>query len=181
MSILNGVGIQFNESMSGYLGVGEADPKEGAAIGRRENNPVRFDVQIRIPDMDRFLNISEQRAQLSGTVECASLGGPYEIYDAHFNLFQVALDTGFRNMAYHFKFKAADGNIYYLKGVKEIHDDPGLLDVVDDMTRLFTTIHRGEDEEAPVYGSGEMYFKLWNAPALVSSVDIIGNGSFLQR
>ena len=73
-------------------------------------------------------------------------------------------------MTYRFHFIAADGRTYFLSGYKKVHDDPGQFDVVDDMTRLFTTVHSGEDEQTPIYGAGELRFNLRDGPALAASV-----------
>jgi hypothetical protein len=56
MGTLDGVGLTFEESMSGYLGIGEAEPRLGAERGRRESTPIRFDVRIRIDDLARFIS-----------------------------------------------------------------------------------------------------------------------------
>ena len=181
MSILEGVGIQFEESMSGYLGVDETDPRKGAEIGKDRETPIRFDVQIFITDLSRFLKLSEREADLSGTITFEPLGGTFTIRDGRFNLFTLDPETGMRQMVYAFKFTAADGQTYFLYGHKEIHDDRGQLDLIEDMTRLFTTIYRGEDDQAPVYGAGELYFKLWGAPSLVASMKVLGAASIWQK
>ncbi len=178
---LTGLGFQFRETMSGFIGIDESDPQKGAEKGRRENTPLRFDVQIRITDLERFLRIFEHAAELNGTVTFAPLGGSFEIRDGQFNLFTVDPATGIRQMTYAFRFTAADGQTYTLRGHKEISDDPGALDVVEDMTRLFTRIHRGEDEHAPIYGAGEIYFKLLDTPALVNSMEVPGATSWRQK
>jgi cholesterol oxidase len=181
VSILEGVGIQFEESMSGYLGVDETDPRKGAEIGKDRETPIRFDVQIFITDLSRFLKLSEREADLSGTITFEPLGGTFTIRDGRFNLFTLDPETGMRQMVYAFKFTAADGQTYFLYGHKEIHDDRGQLDLIEDMTRLFTTIYRGEDDQAPVYGAGELYFKLWGAPSLVASMKVLGAASIWQK
>lgn len=181
MSILEGVGIQFEESMSGYIGVDESDPRNGAEIGKDRATPVRFDVQIFITDLSRFLKVSEQQAELSGTVTFEPLGGTFTIRDGRFSLFTLDPATGIRQMVYAFKFTAADGQTYFLYGHKEIHDDRGQFDLIKDMTRLFTTIYRGEDAQAPVYGAGELYFKLSDAPSLLASMKVVGAASIWQK
>ena len=181
MSILEGVGLQFEESMSGHLGVDESDPRKGAKIGKDRKTPIRFDVQIFIADLSRFIKLSEQQADLAGTVTFEQLGGTFTIRDGRFNLFTLDPDTGMRQMVYAFKFTAADGQTYFLHGHKEIHDDPGKFDVIEDMTRLFTTIYRGEDEKAPVYGAGVLYFKLKDAPSLLASMKVVGAASVWQK
>ncbi len=178
---LKGLGFQFKEQMSGYLGVGENDPRRGVERGRTENTQLRFDVQIRIADLERFLRIPSHVAELIGTVTFPLLGGTFEIRDGQFNLFTVDLQTGIRQMVYAFRFTAVDGQTYYLHGRKEISDDPGKLDIVEDMTRLFTTVYRGEDEHAPVYGVGEIYFKLLDTPSLVVSMEVPGATSWRQK
>lgn len=74
MGTLDGVGLTFEESMSGFLGIGEAEPRLGAERGRRENTPIRFDVHINVDDLARFIDDPEHRADLTGTVTFAPLG-----------------------------------------------------------------------------------------------------------
>ena len=181
MSILEGVGIQFEESMSGYIGVDETDPRKGAEIGKDRETPIRFDVQIFITDLSRFLKVSEQQAELSGTVTFEPLGGTFTIRDGRFSLFTLDPATGIRQMVYAFKFTAADGQTYFLYGHKEIHDDRGQMDLIEDMTRLFTTLYRGDDDQAPVYGAGELYFKLLDAPSMMASMKVVGAASIWQE
>ncbi|MGD0921750.1 MAG: DUF362 domain-containing protein [Terriglobia bacterium] len=180
-SNLDGIVLQFKESMSGFLGVGESDPRKGAERGRAQDTPIRFDVQIRIIDLGRFLRTPEHQADLAGTVTFAPLGEDLTIRDGLFNLFTVDPQTGIRQMTYAFRFRAQGGQTFYLHGHKEISDDPGKLDIVEDMTRLFTTVYRGEDEHAPIYGAGELYFKIKDAPALVASLEVPGATSWRQK
>jgi uncharacterized protein (DUF362 family) len=84
-------------------------------------------------------------------------------------------------MTYAFRFTAPDGQLYFLHGHKEIHDDPGALDVVPDMTTLFTVLYRGPDGQAPVYAAGVLTFDLKSAPALVASMKIDGTNSLLRK
>lgn len=154
MSILKGVGLQFEESMSGYLGKGETDPSKGATVGKLQETKIRFDVRITISDLNRFLKISQHEAELSGTVTCDVIGGTFTIFDGTFNLFSLDPEMGMRQMVYSFRFRDTEGRTYYFHGHKEIQDDPGKLDLVEDMTRLFTIIYRGEDEQATIYGAG---------------------------
>jgi len=174
MSILDGVGFQFDESMSGYLGVGATDPTEGEALARRKDTPMRFDVQINIPDLAPFLNVSDHEANLTGTVTFEPLGGTFDIRDGTFNLFSVDAELGIRTMVYAFCFEATDGKTYYLHGHKKIHDDPGAVDVVDDMTSLFTMLYEGEDDQGQVVGAGMLYFHLQDAASLVGSMRVTG-------
>lgn len=181
MGILNGAKIEFDESMSGYIGKGQTDPVAGVEVGRREKTEVRFDVRIIIEDLGRFLKISDHQAALMGTVSSDLFGGKHKISHGIFNLFSLDPATGIRQMVYAFRFTAADGQRYYLHGHKEIHHHSGKADVVEDMTRLFTIIYQGDNEQAPIYGAGELRFQLKDAPSLVSSIKVINPKSLKQR
>ena len=178
---LDGLVLRFRETMGGHVGIDESDPLAGSARGQRESTPLAFDVEIRIDDLGRFLRVADHAAQLSGTVTFEPLGGRIPIRDGVFNLFSVDPRTGIRRMTYAFRFTAADGQLYFLHGHKEIHDDPGALDVVPDMTTLFTILYRGPDEQAPVYAAGVLTFDLKKAPALVASMKVEGTNSLLQK
>ena len=178
---LDGLVLRFQETMEGHVGIDEREPLAGTARGRRENTPLRFDVEIRIEDLGRFLRVADHAARLSGTVTFEPLGGRIPIRDGVFNLFTVDPRTGIRRMTYAFRFTAADGRLYFLQGHKEIHDDPGALDVIPDMTTLFTTLHRGPDEHAPVYAAGVLTFDLKGTPALVASMKVEGTNSLLRK
>ena len=178
---LDGLVLRFQETMGGHVGIDEPEPLAGAARGQRENTPLQFDVEIRIEDLGRFLRVAGHAAELSGNVTFEPLGGRLPIRDGAFNLFSVDPGTGIRRMTYAFRFTAPDGQLYFLHGHKEIHDDPGALDVVPDMTTLFTTLYRGPDEQAPVYASGVLTFDLKKTPALLASMKVEGTNSLLQK
>ena len=108
MSILKDVGLQFEESMSGFLGKGQTDPRRGADIGKRQETKIRFDVQITIPDLDHFLKVGKHKAELSGTITCDLLGGTFSIFDGTFNLFSLDPRSGMRQLVYSFRFKGAN-------------------------------------------------------------------------
>jgi len=178
---LDGLLLRFRETMGGHVGIDEREPLAGSARGKRENTSLSFDVEIRIDDLGRFLRVADHAAQLSGTVTFEPLGGRLPIRDGVFNLFTVDPRTGIRRMTYAFRFTAAGGQPYFLHGHKEIHDDPGALDVVPDMTTLFTTLYRGPDEHAPVYAAGVLTFDLKDTPALVGSMKVEGTNSLLRK
>ncbi|MCL6622786.1 MAG: DUF362 domain-containing protein [Syntrophobacterales bacterium] len=174
MGSLHGLGLEFQETMSGWLGVGQEDFLAGRIIGEREHTPLRFEATITIDDLEKFIQLAEHEARLTGTVTFAPLGGTFPMEDGVFNLFSVSAE-GIRRMTYAFRFTAADGRRYFLFGYKNLKDDPG-FDLVEDMTTLFTRIHAGPDERAPLYGSGQLFFDLKDAPALLSSLKVTGAG-----
>ena len=157
MADLKGLSLEFTETMSGWVGVGETDYVEGRISGQRENTPMSFSVQILIDDLDRFINLSDHNARLTGTVSFEPLGHEIPIEEGKFNLFSVDAEEGIRHMTYSFRFMAKDGKRYFLHGHKKIEDDPG-FDLVEDMTTLFTSVYDGPDDTAPVYGAGQLFF-----------------------
>ncbi|MFZ5449564.1 MAG: DUF362 domain-containing protein [Thermodesulfobacteriota bacterium] len=173
MSSLKGLGLNFDETMAGHIGIGVEDHVEGRIAGEQQNTPLRFDAKIMIPDLDGFIQLSDHRARLEGTVTFQPLGGTFPMEDGFFNLFSVDPATGIRQMIYAFRFTASNGKKYFLRGEKWLKDDPG-FDVVEDMTTLFTTVYDGPDEQAPLYGSGQLYFDLKDGPALIASMEVTG-------
>lgn len=172
MAQLDGVGLRFTESMQGFLEPGETDPHAGARRAREAGRSIHFEVEIRIADLGRFFRDPNHAAALAGSLTFAPLGGTYPIRDGHFELFPVAPESGGREMRYSFTFDADNGRVYHLAGKKEVSDDPRSLDVVEDMTRLFTRIHEGDNAQGPVYGAGELYFRLADAPRLAASIEV---------
>jgi len=172
MADLKGLSLEFTETMSGWVGVGETDYVEGRISGQRENTPISFSVKILIDDLDRFINLSDHSATLTGTVSFEPLGREIPIEHGRFNLFSVNAEEGIRHMTYSFRFSAGD-KPYFLHGHKKIEDDPG-FDLVEDMTTLFTMIYAGPDDTAPVYGAGQLFFNLKDAPSLLASLNVKG-------
>ena len=157
MGSLKDLGLEFEETMSGWIGIGETEFMAGRIAGERESTPIRFDAKIIIDDLESFINISDHRARLKGTVTFTPLGGTFKIKDGLFNLFSIDATEGIRHMTYSFRFAADNNKSYFLHGHKKIKDDPG-FDLTEDMTTLFTTIYEGTDKNAPVYGSGQLFF-----------------------
>jgi uncharacterized protein (DUF362 family) len=173
MADFKGLKLEFTETMSGWVGMGETDYIEGRISGQRENTSISFTVKIIIDDLDRFINLSDHNARLIGMVSFQPLGDKIPIQDGHFNLFSVDPDEGIRHMTYSFRFTDKNDKKYFLHGHKKIEDDPG-FDLVEDMTTLFTTIYDGPDDTAPVYGAGQLFFNLRDAPSLLTSMNVKG-------
>ncbi len=178
---LDGVGFSFDEPMYGWFAMGETDPAQGAAAGERARSDLRFDVRIHTPDLARFLRDPQHGASLAGSVTVGVLGGVLPIRDGAFQLFSHDPQTGMRRMVYRFRFTGCDGNTYLLLGHKEIRHDAGRADVLEDMTTLFTRLHRGDDESAPVVGAGILRFHMTDALALVASMRPAGARNWLQE
>lgn len=169
----NTIGLEFMESMSGWIGSGKTDYLEGRIAGQQANTPARMDVKIVIDDLDGFLAKQDHLARLEGTFSFIPLGGTFSIEQGAFNLFSIDPESGNRQMVYSFAFTGEGGRKFYLHGHKVIKDDPG-FDITEDMTTLYTTIFDGPDQTAPVYGSGQIFFDLKDSAALLASMRVTG-------
>ncbi len=86
-------------------------------------------------------------------------------------MFRPEAAHGIRQMTYSFGFADNSGADYFLYGYKVIHDDPG-IDVMDDMTRLFTRIYRGRGTDGTPVGSGVLIFRMLDFPSLLASFEV---------
>jgi cholesterol oxidase len=143
--------------MSGYLGEGVEDFEEGEKKGQEQGSTLSFDVTIKIESVSDFIKLSGQEAKMSGTVSYKPLGQNLPIHEGVFTLFKPDETSGTRQMTYSFWFTGNDGIDYSLYGYKVIHDDPG-IDVLEDMTRLFTRIYKGRRINGTPIGSGILVF-----------------------
>jgi len=112
MESLKGLGLEFEETMSGWIGLGETECLAGRIAGQQENTPLHFDCKIIIDDLEQFIHLADHRAQLEGTLTFAALGGPFPMENGAFNLFSVDPVTGMRLMTYAFGFTTSTGKHY---------------------------------------------------------------------
>ncbi|MFC1833356.1 DUF362 domain-containing protein [Thermodesulfobacteriota bacterium] len=180
MGNLEGIGLEFSESMSGWVSIGEIDPTKGELRGRKEGTEIRFEVKVIIRDLTRFLNVSDHTTDLQGTVTLGRLGVSLPIIDGKLSVFTVERDTGVRQMKYSFRFTGSDGKTYFLLGHKRIKDDP-VLNLVQDMTTLVVYVYSGTDEGSPVYATGKMFFRLTDVTSLLGSIKVTGEANWAQR
>lgn len=178
-------GLRFKETMDGYLGENIKDFRDGEDYGIRHNNPIKFDVEIEIDSVDKFIEVSSHQAKLRGKFYCESLGGKkgMTIKRGRFNLFDIDPETGHRNMLYCFNFDAPDGKQYYLSGFKDMFNDK-VVDIIDDLTTLFVRIYQGRDETGRLYGSGVMYFRVKDLASImkmISSSEVVGASNPLEE
>jgi uncharacterized protein (DUF362 family) len=175
------IGLRFSEKMSGYLAEGISGFEEGEKEGEKRNNFLSFDATIRIDDLGDFCKLSGRRSKLEGTVSFRPLGQNLPIRESVFYLFRPDRETGKRHMTYSFGFTGNDGNDYFLYGYKVIYDDPHKLDILEDLTCLFTRIYRGNSADGPLVGSGILHFRLQSLPSMVASFEVTNTSSLLAK
>lgn len=165
-------GLRFKETMWGYFAEGLDDFEGGYEKGEKCNNRLQFWVTIDIENMEDFIKVSGRKAKLTGRVSCSTLGKNLEIRNGEFNLFQPAQVTGERHMTYKFYFTGRDDKEYYLDGYKIIYHDKGKIDLVEDMTILFTRIYRVADSKFNLFGSGILKYHLTDLPYMIASMEV---------
>ncbi|NUO08937.1 MAG: DUF362 domain-containing protein [Candidatus Brocadia sp.] len=178
-------GLRFEEDMDGYLGENIRDFRDGEDYGIRHNNPIRFDVEIKIDSVDEFIQVSSHEAGVKGKFYCTSIGNNHAmtIKKGKFNLFDINPLTGHRNMRYRFNFHAPDGKDYYFSGFKDIFNDKA-VDIFEDLTTLFVRIYEGKDDSGRLYGSGVMYFRIKDMASIMKMIqtsEVIGAGNPLEE
>ena len=176
----NKVGLCFSERMSGYLTEGEVDFEQGEKLGEEHNTPLSFDVTIHIEDVEDFTKLSGRKAQLTGTLSYPPLGQELPIRNGLFSLFRPDPSTGKRHMTYSFGFTGKDGQDYFLYGYKVIYDDPQ-IDLMEDMTKLFTRLYRGNSSDRPLYGSGILRFRVQSLPSMLASFTVTNTSSLIAK
>ena len=192
------IGLQFSEKMSGYFAEGEEDFEEGYKRGKEQNNTLLFEVTILIDSVSDFTKLSGHRARLEGTVSSKRFGEKISIRNGEFTLFQPSEMTGKREMIYSFSFTGVDDTDYFLHGHKVLHDDPGGVDVFDDMTTLFTKVYRGEERRgegamgrvsvsprlrvsASPFGAGILRFEIPDLPSMLASFKVTNTDSLSEK
>lgn len=162
-------GLRFSETMSGYFLEDTSDCRLGWTAGRRRRNRIAFRARITIDNLQRFVDEAAHQACLEGHLDFGDLGTGLPFENGSFNLFVFDPAAAMRKMVYHFQFHSASGQPYLFHGEKEIHRDRSRLEVLRDMTTLFTRIYHGDSMEGRVAAAGILHFKNRSLPALMAS------------
>lgn len=135
------IGLQFTETMRGYISELGADYEEAAAAGERDDNRCHFTLTITSTDLDSFIGDPSHRASIVGSVTAPVLS-PWPLAVSEGLLQLMPIDTaahGTRRMRYTMKITTSDGREFRFNGFKTVRDDPG-PDVWTDTTTLFVDI-----------------------------------------
>lgn len=141
------VGIQFTETMHGFVAPGPGDYDAAAAQGCAAGDAQRcaFTVTVTSDDVEALATDTLHRASLTGTVTCPMLSpAPLAVSQGEFQLLPIDPTVpGTRRMRYTMTLTAADGAQYRFAGFKTVRDDPG-PDVWRDTTTLYVDITRAD-------------------------------------
>ncbi len=177
------LGIQFSETMKGYISTHITDDYQAAADrGKADDSPFSFTLTIISDDLDRMLADPEAQARMIGTVSAPALSpDPITVTDGVFNLFVDDPDrVGGRQMRYRMKLSTEEGRQYYLVGFKSIHDDRG-LDVWSDTTTLYVTVYEGDDDAGQAAAKGILTISPADFMTQLTTMKVLNATSTQQR
>lgn len=150
------VGMQFTETMAGYLSLKElVDFGKGAAQGQQDGSTLKFTVTVSSDDLNDMLTNPAHAGRIVGTLDAPALSpDSLTANEGKFHLFIDDPDkVGQRLMTYAMKLTASDGRQFYFEGFKLTHSDTG-LNVWSDTSTLYITVYQGPDTNGAVIGRG---------------------------
>jgi cholesterol oxidase len=148
--------VRFTEQMKGFLALGEVDPVTGWQRAHQLGHRFMFELTIRIPDVERFVDAGDHPGTAEGHVRCELLGGRLPVERGWFNLFVPAAEQGTREMRYRLWIRDISGAPVTMYGYKVVRDDAG-LDVWRDTSTLYITLmkfHIPQGRDGEVIGAG---------------------------
>jgi cholesterol oxidase len=177
------LGIQFSETMKGYVSTQVIDDYQAAAErGKADGSSLSFTLTIISDDLDRMLADPKAQARMIGTVHAPALSpNPIIVTEGVFNLFVDDPDrVEARQMRYRMKLSTEEGRHYYFVGFKSIHDDQG-LDVWPDTTTLYVTVHEGDGDAGKVAARGILTIRPEDFVTQLAAMKVLNATSVAQR
>jgi cholesterol oxidase len=177
------LGIQFSETMNGYISTQITDDYQAAADrGRDVDSQFCFTLTIISDDLDHMLADPMHQARIIGTVNAPALSpDPITVTEGVFNLFVNDLDhVDGRQMRYRMKLSTAESRHYYFVGFKSIHDDRG-LDVWPDTTTLYVTVYEGDNDAGQVAARGILTIRPEDFMTQLTTMTVLNATSVEQR
>ena len=157
-----GPGIEFTETMRGFLARGVTDDyKRGFEQGKQNDSPFEFTLTVSVDDVDRMIQDPQHTGRMIGTVRASAVSREaLRVQEGHFHLLVRDPSAPLtRRMVYRLWLTSADGRPYYMDGFKLIHDDRG-IDIWADTTTLYVDLYEGSDAQGTLLGKGMVHIKL---------------------
>lgn len=157
-----GTGVQFTETMKGFIGWGEtADFDAGFEKGKAENTSFEFTLTIQTEDIDEFVSNEDHPGAMLGSMSAPSLfDEALTAYQGEFNLFvQEGVESKQKKMRYTAKLLSPDGGHYFFEGFKDIENDY-VVDAWKDTTTLFIALYEGTGPDGKMLGKGKLVIKV---------------------
>lgn len=131
--------------------MGATDPVLGAREGLRAGTGCTLKALVRVDDIETFANSIDHRATLDGRVYMRTFDDGLAGV-GHVRLFAPGAAGAGKVLEYHLPL-AQDGKSFLLAGSKTVKGGAPWR-VWNETTTLYTRLHDGADERAPVIGAG---------------------------
>lgn len=157
-----GTGVQFTETMKGFIGLGETvDFEKGFAKGKLENTTFEFTLTIQTEDIDAFVADENHAGRMIGNMIAPAISKePLSAYNGVFNLFiQDEADKERKRMNYNAELISPSGKNYFFEGFKDIYNN-NVVDAWKDTTTLFITLYEGNTSGGNIVGKGKLVIKV---------------------
>jgi cholesterol oxidase len=177
------LGIQFSETMTGYISTRVTGDYQAAADrGRADDSPFSFTLTIIGEDLERMLADPNHQARMIGTVTAPALSpDPITVTDGVFTLFVEDPDrVDGRQMRYRMKLTTEEGRHYYFVGFKIAHDDR-CRNIWSAITTLYVTVHEGDNDAGPVVAKGILTIPTNDLMKQLTTITVRGATSEQQR
>jgi len=176
-------GIKFTEALDGFFSTKVKDNYErGAQQGEADGSALRFVVTIISDDVGEMMRNPNHKAKLIGTATAPALSS--EVLTATEGEFQLFTrdpnSPDMKLIIYRMKLTSKAGEVFFLEGLKYVHDDTG-FDLWDDMTILYITIYQGENNQGLVIGKGILTMKSKDLQQQMRTIQVTNTANMLER
>jgi hypothetical protein len=147
------LGLIFSEKMSGAFSLGETDPQAGAERGKKEKTTLTLNATCSIDNLDAFIADDQHAGKLDASIEFTPWGATAIPGDhSKLNLLNPGPARKERTMIYETRVSFG-GKSYYFAGKKYVRHEHG-PEVLKETTTLYSVLHGGNDDTAPIVGAG---------------------------
>ncbi|MGH7779432.1 MAG: GMC family oxidoreductase N-terminal domain-containing protein [Candidatus Binataceae bacterium] len=179
------VGIEFSETMKGYVAKGwsPGDDYAGAErAGQAADSRMDFHLTITMPDLDAFIASREHSGIAKGTVTVRGFTSEAgaSVANGVFNLFVAGDGPDSRKMLYALPFIGSDGKPYLLDGFKDVRDH-GHFDVWGSTSTLYTVIREGHTHSGQVVATGIIKILIPDFMKQLTTFEAIGTDSRIEK
>jgi cholesterol oxidase len=189
----DGVGMTFDEQMTGWYFAGQGTPAPGRAgdltIAARipaKGDPAGavscvFDGRMTVRDVNEFIDGYAHEAQIQGTMSFGAFEGQgraaYAIDPSasRFNYLRVNPATGQAEMRYHIEYSMSDGRRFTFEGVKYMQRDgaggiKGIPEILQDYTTLYCHVYETTGGGPRETGTALLKFRTFEDLAAVGNL-----------
>jgi cholesterol oxidase len=153
------VGLQFTETMRGYVSTEvQSDYDVAAEKGRQDNSACEFTVTIMSDDLAHMLEDPNHKASIEGTVTVPFLSAePLRVQSGEFHLFEIDPNNVETHlMRYNMLLTDEADRNWFLAGFKVVHND-GVTTIWHDTSTLYFMIFDGDSGDGALRGKGILH------------------------